>query len=110
MSITLSEQAASHLKTFLSRDGGEGLRLGVEKTGCSGWAYTVNTLQVVKADDAVFEDKGIKIAVDAEAIELINGTHVDFVQQGLNRNFVFDNPQVTEECGCGESFTIKQFD
>lgn len=109
MAITLTEQAAEHVKTFLAKQGGGlGLRLGVEKTGCSGWAYTVDSAEAVRDGDAVFEDQDVKIVVDAEALALIDGTHVDFVRQGLNRNFVFNNPQVTEACGCGESFTISE--
>ncbi len=109
MAITLSEQAATHVKRFLAKSGDNGgLRLGVEKTGCSGWAYTVEQVAEVGPDDAVFEDRGVKIVVDPQALKLIDGSHVDFVQQGLNTNFIFDNPQVTEACGCGESFTINE--
>jgi len=108
MAITLSQQAADHIKRFLSKSGeGKGLRLGVEKTGCSGWAYTVDPALEILASDKTFEDKGVTIVVDPQALALIDGSHVDFVQQGLNKNFVFDNPQVTEACGCGESFTIQ---
>ena len=87
-------------------DGGVGLRLGVRKTGCSGWAYEVGLAESVQADDHVFEDQGVKIVVDDKALPFLSGTTVDFVQQGLNYTFEFDNPNVKDACGCGESVTF----
>jgi iron-sulfur cluster assembly protein len=108
MAITLTKTAADHVKRFIDRhQDGVGLRLGVKPTGCSGWAYTVGVAEDFNDDDQVFESLGIQVAVDPDAIKLIDGTQLDFVTQGINRVFVFDNPNVTDECGCGESFTIE---
>lgn len=82
------------------------MRLGVTETGCSGYSYVVNYADEVEASDVVFEDKGVKVVVDAEALSLIDGTEVDFIKNGLNEAFSFRNPNVTGECGCGESFNI----
>jgi iron-sulfur cluster assembly protein len=107
MAISLTESAALRVRSFLeSRGSGVGLRLGIKKTGCSGFAYVVNYADAVGHDDVVFEDRGVKVVVDAESLPLIDGTVVDFVKQGLNEAFRFRNPNVTGECGCGESFTV----
>jgi iron-sulfur cluster assembly protein len=107
MSISLTAAAADRVKNFLGRRGhGLGLRLGVKKTGCSGFAYVVNYADEIQATDLVFEDQGVKVIVDRESLGLIDGTQVDFVKQGLNEAFRFRNPNVKGECGCGESFTV----
>jgi iron-sulfur cluster assembly protein len=107
MAISLTESAADRVRTFLaSRGRGLGLRLGVRKTGCSGFAYVVNYADDSKPDDVVFEDQGVKVFVDRESLTLVNGTVVDFVKQGLNEAFKFSNPNVKGECGCGESFSV----
>jgi len=107
MSISLTEAAATRIRTFLaSRGHGIGLRLGVRKTGCSGFAYVVNYADGQQPDDVVFEDRGVRVFVDAGSLELIDGTVVDFVKQGLNEAFRFRNPNVKGECGCGESFSV----
>lgn len=82
------------------------LRLAVRKTGCSGWAYEVSVANELGEDDNVFEDKDVKIVVDPDSLPYLNGSRIDFVSTGLNRTFQFDNPNATDECGCGESFTI----
>jgi iron-sulfur cluster assembly protein len=94
------------VKTYLEKDGGVGLRLGVKKTGCSGWAYTVDIAERLLEGDVVFEQDGIKVVVSSEAIGFLDGSELDFVSEGLNHEFRFRNPNVVEECGCGESFTI----
>ena len=107
MSISLTSTAADRVRNFLSRRGhGVGLRLGVKKTGCSGFAYVVNYADDVGANDIVFEQQGVKVIVDRDSLNLIDGTEVDFVKQGLNEAFRFRNPNVKGECGCGESFTV----
>ena len=107
MAITLTTSAADRVRDYLDRRGsGIGLRLGIKKTGCSGFAYVVNYADAVEPDDVVFEDDGISVIVDPAALELIDGTEVDFVKEGLNEAFKFRNPKATGECGCGESFSI----
>ena len=107
MAISLTPAAADRVKTFIaSRGRGLGLRLGVCKTGCSGFAYVVNYADESSATDLVFEDQGVKVFVDPDSLPLINGTTVDFVKQGLNEAFRFKNPNTKGECGCGESFNV----
>ena len=107
MAISLTDSAAGRVRQYLDKRGkGVGLRLGVTKTGCSGYSYVVNYADDVTAGDIVFEDKGVKVVVDPEALPLVDGTEVDFVKNGLNEAFSFRNPNVTGECGCGESFNV----
>lgn len=106
MAITLTESAADRVHRFLEKEGQAALRLGVRKTGCSGWAYTVRLDSDIAQSDSVFEDRGIKVVIDADSLPYLEGSEIDFVVDGLNRTFKFNNPNATEECGCGESFTI----
>ena len=107
MSISITPAAAERVKSFLARRGhGVGLRLGIKKTGCSGYAYVVNYADDVAPQDVVFEDQGVRVIVDRDSLNYIDGTEVDFVKQGLNEAFRFRNPNVKGECGCGESFTV----
>lgn len=105
MAITLTDSAADRVKQFLATDGGEGLRVGVRRTGCSGWAYAVQLADEIAAEDIVFENKGVRVIVAPENLSFLDGSEIDFVTTGLNRTFQFNNPNVTEQCGCGESFT-----
>ena len=106
MAIELTPAAAERVRGFIARDGGVGLRLGVKKTGCSGWAYTVDLATGAGADDVVFDQDGVKVVVDRDSLAFLDGSVVDFRSEGLGSAFHFSNPNVTEECGCGESFTI----
>lgn len=107
MSISLTASAADRIRNSLAQRGhGLGLRLGVRKTGCSGFAYVVNYADEQVQTDLVFEDRGVKVFVDPSSLRLIDGTTVDFVKQGLNEAFRFRNPNVKGECGCGESFSV----
>jgi iron-sulfur cluster assembly protein len=107
MAISLTDSAATRVKSFLAARGrGMGLRLGVRKTGCSGFAYVINYADGPQPGDAVFEDRGVQVFVDAASVGLLDGTIVDFVKQGLNEAFRFRNPNVKGECGCGESFSV----
>lgn len=107
MSISLTSAAAHRVQTFLARRGhGLGLRLAIKKTGCSGFSYVVNYADEVGADDVVFEEHGVKVIVDRDSLDYIDGTQIDFVKEGLNEAFRFRNPNVKGECGCGESFTV----
>ena len=107
MAITLTDSAAERVRDYLKRRGtGIGLRLGIKKTGCSGFAYVVNYADELAPDDIVFDDSGVSVVVDPESLKLIDGTEVDFVKEGLNEAFKFRNPQAASECGCGESFSV----
>ena len=107
MAITLTQSAAERVKNHLARRGhGVGIRLGVKRTGCSGWAYVVDYAEEVGSSDVVFEDREVRIVVDPDSLELVDGTEVDFVKQGLNEAFRFHNPNIKGECGCGESFNV----
>jgi len=107
MAISLTQSAAERVRSFLAARGhGMGLRLGVRKTGCSGFAYVINYADDSQPEDIVFENQGVKVFVDKASLPLIDGTEVDFVKQGLNEAFKFRNPNVKGECGCGESFSV----
>jgi len=107
MSVSLTPAAVERVQSFLAKRGrGVGLRLAVRKTGCSGFAYVVNYADEVGAADVVFEDRGVRVIVDAESLRYVDGTEIDFVRQGLNEAFKFRNPNVRGECGCGESFNV----
>lgn len=107
MSISLTESAAERVRSHLARRGGGlGLRVAVKASGCSGLRYVIDYADEARADDLVFDSHGIKVFVDRESLPAIDGLRVDFVRQGLNETFRFDNPNVRGECGCGESFTV----
>ncbi len=106
MSIELAPAALERVQSYLTAEPNKtGLRFGVRKTGCSGWGYVIEMADSVAADDVVFEQDGVKVLVDPTSLPLVDGTIIDFIKQGLNEQFVFRNPQVQGECGCGESFT-----
>ena len=107
MAISLTPSAAERVRNYLEKRGsGVGLRLGVTQTGCSGYSYVINYAEEIDSADIVFEDQGVKVVVDPEALALIDGTEVDFVKNGLNEAFSFRNPNISGECGCGESFNV----
>ena len=107
MAISLTESAAERVRSYLERRGhGVGLRIGVKKTGCSGYAYVIDYAESIDPDDVVFDESGVKVVVDSDSLKLIDGTRVDFVKEGINEAFKFRNPNIKGECGCGESFSI----
>jgi len=107
MAISLTDNAAQRVRAYLAKRGhGVGLRVGVRKTGCSGYAYVIDYADSIDAGDQVFEEGGVKVIVDQKSLELIDGTQVDFVKDGINEAFKFRNPNVKGECGCGESFSV----
>ncbi|MEE8296979.1 MAG: iron-sulfur cluster assembly protein IscA [Hyphomicrobium sp.] len=107
MSISLTPNAVERVRSYLAKRGrGLGLRVGVRKTGCSGYAYTIEYADAINPDDVVFDEQGVKVVVNSESLKLIDGTVVDFVKQGINEAFKFRNPNVKGECGCGESFSV----
>ncbi len=107
MAVTLTERAAKHVSSFLARRGkGVGLRLGVRTTGCSGMAYKLEYADAPNPEDQSFESHGIKVFVDPKSLAYIDGTELDFVREGLNVGFKFNNPREKDRCGCGESFRV----
>src|SRR5256885_8259628 len=107
MSITLTENAAKHVSNFLSRRGkGVGLRLGVRTTGCSGLAYKIEFADEIAPEDTAFESNGVRVLVDPKSLAYLDGTQLDFVREGLNEGFKFNNPNEKDRCGCGESFNV----
>jgi iron-sulfur cluster assembly protein len=107
MAITMTEKAAERVRSFMAKRGkGIGLRLGVKTTGCSGLAYIMEYVDELSPDDAVFESHGVKLIVDPKSLVYIDGTELDYTKEGLNEGFKFENPNVKDTCGCGESFTV----
>ena len=107
MAITLTEKAAQHVQKYLTRRGkGVGLRVGVRTTGCSGLAYKLEYVDEFAPEDQVFDCNGVKVIVDPKSLAYIDGTELDFAREGLNEGFKFNNPNVKDECGCGESFRV----
>ena len=105
--ITLSEAAASHVSNFLSKRGkGIGVRLGVKTSGCSGMAYKLEFADAALEDDLVFDSHGLKVLVDPKSLPYLDGTELDYTKEGLNEGFKFNNPNVKDACGCGESFNV----
>ncbi len=107
MGISLTDKAADRVKSFLqSRGKGVGVRLGVKTTGCSGMAYVIEFADAIDEGDEVFEDKGVKVLIDAKSLVYLDGTELDFAKEGLNEGFKFNNPNEKDRCGCGESFNV----
>lgn len=106
MAISLAPAALDRIRGYLAADPAAlGLRFGVKRTGCSGWGYVVDLARDRRDGDAVSEQDGVRIFVDPDSLPLLDGTEIDFLKQGLNEQFVFRNPNVAGECGCGSSFT-----
>lgn len=107
MAITLTENAAKQIAKQLNRRGhGAGLRLGIKKAGCSGYAYVVDYADEIAPDDTVFEHQGVKVVVKNPDLAYLDGVEIDFAREGINEAFRFNNPKATASCGCGESFTV----
>ncbi len=107
MAITLSQSAAGHVARYIEKRGkGVGIRLGVRTSGCSGMAYKLEFADEMAEDDIVFESNGVKVLIDPKSLAYLDGTELDFVREGLNEGFKFNNPNVKDECGCGESFNV----
>ncbi|MDW5417557.1 iron-sulfur cluster assembly protein IscA [Iodobacter sp. CM08] len=107
MALTLSESAATHISNFLAKRGkGLGVRLAVKTSGCSGMAYKLEFVDVTNETDLAFESFGVKIFTDSKSLAYLDGTELDFTKEGLNEGFKFNNPNVKNECGCGESFNV----
>lgn len=109
MAITLTESAAKQIQTQLAKRGkGLGLRVGIKKVGCSGFAYTFDYADEIRADDMTFGGQDATVVIDRESVAVLDGSRLDFVREGLKQMFKFDNPNVDSTCGCGESFNFKE--
>jgi iron-sulfur cluster assembly protein len=107
MPVTLTEKAATHVQDYMARRGkGVGLRVGVRTSGCSGMAYKLEFADAVNPDDHQFESHGVSVVVDPKSLPFLEGTQLDYTREGLNEGFKFLNPNVKDECGCGESFNV----
>ncbi len=107
MGISLSAAAARHVeKSLVKRGGGVGLRLAVKTSGCSGYAYALEFVDALQPDDVAFESFGVKVIIDPISLGMLDGTELDFVREGLNEGFKFNNPNAKANCGCGESFAV----
>ena len=107
MAVQLTDRAAEHVKRYMEKRGkGVGLRLGVRTTGCSGLAYKIEFADEIKPEDNTFESNGVRVLVDPKSLAYLDGTELDFVREGLNEGFKFNNPNEKDRCGCGESFNV----
>jgi iron-sulfur cluster assembly protein len=107
MAVTITEAAARHVAAQLADRGhGLGIRLGVTTSGCSGMAYVLEFVDEQSPEDQVFEAHGVRVFVDPKSLVYLEGTELDYVREGLNEGLQFRNPNVSAECGCGESFTV----
>jgi iron-sulfur cluster assembly protein len=107
MSVILTENAAKHVQNFLSKRGkGLGLRVGVRTSGCSGMAYKLEFADEANSDDLQFVSNGVTVLIDPQSLPYIDGMELDYTREGLNEGFKFNNPNVKDSCGCGESFKV----
>jgi iron-sulfur cluster assembly protein len=107
MAVTLTDRAAEHVQRYMQKRGkGVGLRLGVKTTGCSGLAYKLEFADEIRPEDQSFESNGIRVLIDPKSLAYLDGTELDYVREGLNEGFKFNNPNEKDRCGCGESFNV----
>jgi len=105
--LTLTETAADHIRNYLHKRGkGLGIRIGVRTSGCSGMAYVLEYVDSLDQDDHMFSNFGVNLYIDPKSLAYLDGTELDFTKEGLNEGFKFNNPNVSNECGCGESFNV----
>jgi len=107
VAVTLTDRAAEHVRRYIEKRGkGVGVRLGVKTTGCSGLAYKLEFADAVQPEDQQFESHGVRVLIDPKSLAYLDGTELDFVREGLNEGFRFNNPNEKDRCGCGESFNV----
>ncbi len=106
--ISLSENAAKRIKEIISaaEEKSLGVRVGVKSGGCAGMSYVMEYTKELNPTDEVIEDKGVKVFIDSAAVMYLLGTEMDYKKEDFSSNFVFNNPNETERCGCGESFKV----
>ena len=107
MAITMTPAAHGHVSSYIeNRGSGMGIRLAVRTTGCSGMGYVLEFADDVAEQDTVFDIDGLRVIIDPKSLLYLDGTELDFVKEGLNEGFKFNNPNARSECGCGESFSV----
>lgn len=107
--IKLTETAVKRIKDIVTQRGsGIGLRIGVTESGCSGYSYALDYAETVGDDDVVIEQDDVKVVIDQQSLPMLDEMELDFVKQGLNQSFKFNNPNVVSACGCGESFSVSK--
>jgi iron-sulfur cluster assembly protein len=107
MTVSVTPKAATQIrKALLKRGGGYGLRVAIKTSGCSGYAYALEFADAAATDDVAFESEGVNLLIEAKSLPMIDGTQLDWVREGLNEGFKFNNPNASATCGCGESFTV----
>jgi len=106
--ITLTKPAADRIADQIAKNDAIALRFAARESGCSGYSYVMDFAKAIEADDAVFEHFDVKVVVDPKSLDILSGTQIDYVAEGLNQTFKFSNPKSTDECGCGESFAIQK--
>jgi iron-sulfur cluster assembly protein len=107
MAVSLTEKAATQIAKQLTKRGtGLGLKLGVKKSGCSGYAYALDYADELQENELVFEYHGVKVIVAQEDLSFVDGLELDYRREGINEAFQFNNPNVKGTCGCGESFAV----
>ena len=106
--IKLSDNAATRIKEIMSLADKKtlGVRIGVKSGGCAGMSYVMEYSKEVNPNDEVIEDKGVKVYIDSAAVMYLLGTEMDYKKEDFSSSFVFNNPNETERCGCGESFKV----
>ena len=107
--ITLSQRAADRIREIMSKDNNNsiGLRIGVKSGGCAGMEYVLEYAKEKNLNEEIIEDKGVKVFIDPSAVMYLLGTQMDYKKEQFSSFFVFNNPNETERCGCGESFKIE---
>ena len=106
MAITLTKPAADRIANQIGKNNAVALRFAARKSGCSGFSYVMDFAHSIKDNDVVFDNFDVQLVIDPESLEVLDGTQIDYVSEGLNQTFKFSNPRATDECGCGESFAI----
>ena len=104
--ITLTEAAAARIADQITKNNALALRFAAKESGCSGYSYVMDFAREIDEQDIVFEQYDVKVAVDPKSLEILKGTQIDYVSEGLNQTFKFSNPKATDHCGCGDSFAI----
>lgn len=107
MAITLTKSAADRIAEQISKNNSTALRFAAKASGCSGFSYVMDFADSIEEEDIVFNNYNVQVVIDPKSLEVLDGTQIDYVAEGLNQTFKFSNPKATNECGCGESFAIQ---